>query len=828
MRPKEAPFCGVPGFPRRKAPRLAEKTRFGIDDVFVRAIARPIAFLSLVLGIFLAGGCPGLLDAKGEEIVENRVRDASFEQAEMRPSGGGVGHWTVAIHGESDATITMADGEGRNGSRCVRYTKTQQGSQNIHVDQIVSVNPETIYEVRAWVRGDGALRPVLAVQTMDWDTLAAASSEVGADWHEVRFLFHSQGNDRVRFEWFPGSDGGLYRAVAGASWLDEVSIREMEDPSAEIRRGFTFTRTRKGDEMDLTAIRAAPIGKPSPIRPIVCEDGALRYEGGGEVALFGVNFQTALSWEYRDRLGKYGLPLDAPTLKRVADENLDQIERMGAGVIRMHLLPGDLAGAQGDLHAEGVFLDSLDYTIAQCRERGIYVYLTLLNEMGAPYFEDSFLGGHNRAEWITNESLVAKTERYIQALLEHENRYTHVAYADDPTIAVVEIMNEPDYVDYGSLRNDERYADLRERFEARGGAGEYPEVTYPAFRYEYVKAYLNRMCSAVRDAGCAKPVGWSLNWPHMIGGHEDVFQAVADSDVEVVSFCLYPGQDDVPSDYWYNARDLSGKNYLPFLRENYGQYVRLRWVLGGRFVGKAKMVYEFETFFNQTTYLYPAMARLFRALGVQVACMWTYTLSPSSEYFTGSHLLNLECTPGKAVSFSIAERLFRDTPRYAPYNAPKDDDLVFGNCALSYARDLSVLCTEDTFMQTRSADWLPLPLPKEPRHIAGCGDSPFVQYGGTGAYFVEVREDTIDIEIMPDVTRSREHWNPRHRGPFPKVCHLDRETSHGFALTLSGWQGEVTVWRIDGSGRRQIPATGLAFDAKPGTYRVERTSAGTR
>jgi len=760
--------------------------------------------------------------------MPNLIHDSGFDRSVLRPWSAGVGQWSVAIHGKSEASVTIVDGQGRNGSRCVRYTKTQPGSQNIHVDQIVAVEPETFYEVRAWIRGDGRLRPMLAVQTMDWGTLGTACCEPETEWREVRLLFNSLANDKVRFEWFPGSDGRLYHAVAGTSWLDDVSFRKMENPPAKVREGFAVSRPRENDEINLKMVHTKPVGSPTPIRPIVCKDGVLLYEDGTEVALFGVNFQTALSWEYRARLGKYGLPLDAPTLKRVTDENLDQIKRMGAGVIRMHLVPSDLADSEGNLHTESVFLDSLDYTIAKCRKRGIYVYLTLLNEMGAPYYEDSFLCGHDRAEWITDELLIAKTEHYIQMLLKHVNRYTRVAYKDDPTIAVVEIMNEPRYVDYDSMRNDKRYAALRERFEARGDAGEYPRFSYSAFRYEYVQAYVNRMHAAVRGAGCTKPVVWNLNWPRMVLRHEDVFQAVADSDVEAVSFCLYPGQDDVPFDYWRKARDLSGKNYLPFIRANYEQYGRLRWVLGRRFAGKAKIVYEFETFFNQATYLYPAMARVFRALGAQIACMWTYTLSPSSEYFTGSHLLNLECTPGKAVSFTIAERVFRDTPRYAPYNAPTDDDLIFGNCAVSFARDLSILCAEDTYMQTRSNDWFPLPLPKTPRRIVGCSDSPFVQYGGTGAYFVEVGKDVINIEIMPDVTRSREHWNPQIKRPFRKVCRLDRETSHRFALTLPGWRGKVTVWRIDGSSRRLIPATGLTFDAKPGTYRVERTSAGMR
>ncbi|MBT7163808.1 MAG: hypothetical protein HN904_13590 [Victivallales bacterium] len=760
------------------------------------------------------------LECEGVATMPNLIRDSDFKQGELGAWGAGPGEWTVAIHGKSDAAVEAIPGEGRKGSRCVRYTKTAKGNQNIHVDQVVAVRPETIYEVRMWVRGDGTLRPLVAIQTMEWKTLALALALASAEWQEVRFLFHSHGHQQVRFEWFPGSDGKLHRGLAGKSWLDDVSIRQTENPGGKVAAGFAVSKSRAADEIDPKTVPTAAVGKPTPIRRIICKDGTLLYEDGGEVALFGVNFQTALSWEYRGRLEKYGVPLTADALHKLTDENLDQLVRMNVGVVRMHLLPGDFADGEGNLREDSIYLDSLDYTIAACRKRGIYVYLTLLNSMGGrSHYEDAFLDKRDRAEWITDEVLVAKTERYIKALLTHENRYSRVPYKEDPAIAVLAIMNEPRYLDYDAMRT---HPALLKRFRDGGYDSEFPRTTYAAFRYDYVKAYLNRLHAAIRSAGCTKPVGWNLNWPNMIRGHEDVFQAVADSKMEMVAFCLYPGQSDVGREYWRHPKNLSGKNYLPFVRGNYEQYTRLRWLLGRRFAGKAKIVYEFETFFNDRTYLYPAMARAFRALGVQMACMWTYALAPSSEYLTGSHLLNLEATPGKAVSFLVAERVFRDTPRYAPYGATEDDDLVFGNCALSFARDLSIFCAEDTYVQTRAHDWDALPLPKAPRQIAGCGDSPFVRYAGTGAYFVDVEEDAIAIEIMPDITRTREHWQSRAPKPYPKACHLDRDTAHPFSLALPGWQGKTTVWRVGQNGRQQIPANGLSFAAKPGRYRVER------
>jgi hypothetical protein len=294
--------------------------------------------------------------------------------------------------------------------------------------------------------------------------------------------------------------------------------------------------------------------------------------------------------------------------------------------------------------------------------------------------------------------------------------------------------------------------------------------------------------------------------------------------VDVVSFCLYPGQEDVPSPFWNHPTDLSGKNYLPFLRRHYDEYRRLRWLLGKRFAGKAKAVYEFETFYNQTSYLYPAMARLFRSLGAQIAHMWTYSLTPTAEYLGGSHHLNLYCTPQKAVSFIIAEAVFAESPRYAPYDATGTDPVTFDHCAVSFARGGSILQTPDRLMYSRSFDWSPWPARPDVKEIIGCGGSSLVSYDGTGAYFVRVGKDSIDITIDPDATFTRPPWQRQAKKPWAKSCLLDSQTAHPFALHLPGWKEDFTVYRIEGGQATPVPNDGPTpnFRARAGQYRVER------
>lgn len=89
------------------------------------------------------------------------------------------------------------------------------------------------------------------------------------------------------------------------------------------------------------------------------------YDDGTEVALWGVNLQTALYWEYLHRMKPCGIPLEPDALKRIVDQNLDELVRLNANVVRMHLLPSDFSDAEANLQ-DTIFLDVLDYRSLRC------------------------------------------------------------------------------------------------------------------------------------------------------------------------------------------------------------------------------------------------------------------------------------------------------------------------------------------------------------------------------------------------------------------------------------------------------------------------------
>lgn len=776
----------------------------------------------------LAGATAGQAAESG---AANLVRDGNFDRPGLEIRiGNKAGPWLPILHREGDGALGLAPGEGRDGSAAASYTKTDAHSQNIHLDQVVRVKSHTIYEVSAWIRSDGNLRPGLVIYTPKWRAIAAtAISQAATDWTELHLAFDSGPDEEVRLAWIPGQIKDRHDARPGRSFLDDVSISALASPPDLLRRAFDLARSREGEEVDTGVVRPAPIGKSEGLPPIRCRDGVLVYPDGSEVALWGVNFQTPLAWEYNGRLKPAGVPLEVAALNGVTDSNLAELGVLGADLIRIHLCPSDFTDAEGGL-VETPYLGALDHLLARSAELGIRVYLTLINDMNQRTCPESFMNGRNRESWFYDPEMLPKLERYVQALLTRLNPASGRVYKDEPALAVIEIANEPAYPSWPAGLAGKQNAPLRKGFDAwRTGRGldRWPEAALLLWRSEVLKAAIQRLTSAIRQSGAEQPVFWNLNWPGMVLGHEDIFQAVAESAVDGISFCLYPGQQDVATPFWSNPVNLDGKNYLPFVREQGRDYSKLRWVLGKRFAGKAKAVYEFETFYTQNSHLYPAMARLMRALGVQMAPMWTYTLSPSVERHSGSHHLSLYCTPRKAASFAIAGRLFHETPRLAPYPEGDDLELNFENrCLVSFPRDLSVWQAGDTLMHSRPIDTLPFPGDAaQIRHILAFGGSPLAGTQSTGVYSVEVCPQSISVRIGPDAAFVRPPWqSPPPRNSQEKSCALDWKAVHPFALQLPGWPpgpGEVEI-RKDGGELVPCDGARLEFAGAPGTYAIRR------
>jgi hypothetical protein len=112
-----------------------------------------------------------------------------------------------------------------------------------------------------------------------------------------------------------------------------------------------------------------PIGSRLPLRPMAVRDGVLRYPDGEEVALWGAAYYPQSFTQYFS-LKRLGVDRRSST-----DEDLDDFIEMGIDIIRIHVFDSEISDGDGNL-IENDHLDGLDYLVAQCNRKGIYLMLT--------------------------------------------------------------------------------------------------------------------------------------------------------------------------------------------------------------------------------------------------------------------------------------------------------------------------------------------------------------------------------------------------------------------------------------------------------------------
>ena len=536
-----------------------------------------------------------------------------------------------------------------------------------------------------------------------------------------------------------------------------------------------------------------PFEGNSSLKKIKVEDGILYFEDNTKVNLFGFNFQPCLSWEHGARMHNQGvlMPLKARDLKKVTDESFDEIERLGAELIRVHLMPADFTNDKGDVF-DTIWLDTFMYVMAEAQKRGLYVYLTILNHLDHdgtqfPYNKESFAASFPREDWMVDPDVIMATENCIKQLLNHRNPYNGELLKFHSSLAVIEPINEPSYwwfekwVDFNKKGN-------RDKFES--------------WSYQNTKKYINRIVDLIRSEGVTQPIVWNCGWPKLIQKNKAAFNAIADSKVDGVSFCLYPGQSDLKKPFWKNTEELSDKNYLPYIKDCAENEDWLGWLYSDSFKNKAKLVYEYETFCNQSGYLYPAMAEFFRSVDAQIAAQWTYGLTGYAKYLGGSHVFNLKTTPKKAASFMVAKKQFKDIQ--TSYSYKTRSSAVMHDGELIYSGEINI---ESELL---------------PSAIIGVGNSPYVEYSGSGLYFIEPDNNgSFYIEIMPDVKFLNPHWKELHTGDA--VVALAENTSNIFTLKLPGLD-DSWVYRKEGH-RWELISKSInfpSFKAKPGKYIIEK------
>ena len=134
--------------------------------------------------------------------------------------------------------------------------------------------------------------------------------------------------------------------------------------------------------------------------------------------------------------------------KEQTDYAVRRMRRQGINITRMHGLENlnDRAGQTSfDYSKEG--FDRLDYLIARLGENGIYMILDVHYPLtyrfkagdGIPGLPQG--GSASHAQFF-NEKIASLMHRRMADVFTHLNPYTKKRYCDDPTIAMVEVLNE--------------------------------------------------------------------------------------------------------------------------------------------------------------------------------------------------------------------------------------------------------------------------------------------------------------------------------------------------------------------------------------------------
>ena len=207
--------------------------------------------------------------------------------------------------------------------------------------------------------------------------------------------------------------------VAGPEWVPLKLDLDIEPHSAL--------------DFSTLGLQDAPAGKHG--RVISRPDGQFVFEKQPDMAqrFYGVNLCFSalfLTHEQSDRLAV-------------------RLQRLGYNAIRVHHYEGELVSGQPSSTAlNPEKLDQLDYFLAACSKRGIYITTDLFVSRPVPFMACG-IDKPGIIEMDTFKIMVPVVpaawenwKSFTKALLTHTNPYTKVRYADDPALAWLSMINE--------------------------------------------------------------------------------------------------------------------------------------------------------------------------------------------------------------------------------------------------------------------------------------------------------------------------------------------------------------------------------------------------
>ncbi len=491
-------------------------------------------------------------------------------------------------------------------------------------------------------------------------------------------------------------------------------------------------------------------------------DGVMRWQNTNEeVHGFGVNYTVPFAHAYRSAKR---MNIDP---KQAIDNDLYHFSRLGFDLYRVHVWDTEISDTLGNL-LENEHLATFDYMLNELKKKDINYVITPIAFWGNGWPEPDkktpgFSNKYGKGNSLTNKDAIKAQQNYLEQFLNHVNPYTGVAYKDEPNILAFEVSNEPHH------------------------SGAAKEAT----------AFVKGMVNAMRKTGTKKPIFYNIS--HGVHFADDYFKG----GIQGGTFQWYPTglgyQKELPGNMLPNVNDYN----IPFeetIKKNNG----------------AKLVYEFDAADIGRSYIYPAMARSFREAGIQIATHFAYDptfLAPyNTEYNT--HYMNLAYTPQKALSLMITGKVFHEVPMYSDFGS-YPENTSFGNFKVDYKNDLAIYNAADSFIYTNDTKTNPKN-ESELIQIAGFGDSPLIEYDGSGAYFLDKIEDGLwRLEVMPDAI-----WvdNPFGRNSPKKTIAVIKWEEHKMQINLKDLGENFNLEAINEGNTYKSNVDSNSFTIQPGTY----------
>lgn len=135
-----------------------------------------------------------------------------------------------------------------------------------------------------------------------------------------------------------------------------------------------------------------------------------------------------------------------------AEKMAELLSELGVNITRHHHMdaawstPNVFGNGPTTTHLDDAAMERFDYLVAQLQKRGIYQFFDMLvhrkltPEDGVPHSD--LLAAGLKIDGEIDPKLIALQEQFIDQFMGHRNPYTKRTYAQDPAVAMVDVINE--------------------------------------------------------------------------------------------------------------------------------------------------------------------------------------------------------------------------------------------------------------------------------------------------------------------------------------------------------------------------------------------------